>query len=291
MIPKLLLKFLPASVMLLLLAVSACQIEEIVYDENPFVEQKNLLSFKKLQQSNPSINLTDSLIVQAIASGDSLSFSWSVSDGTLAGNDSIAIFRADTTGVYTISCTATDKYNNSETREVEVMVVMELVMNGITASDLLLPPGVSANLTALASGEELSFTWTASGGEITGEGSQVEFKSANTGIFRVNCQVQDKYNAILTQELDIEVTNQLIYKNLEAAKTTIQAYEATLITAQAYGEGLMYEWNAEPMGVLLGYNETVQFSNCCANTHVISCRIRDNKGNSEIKYITITIIE
>jgi hypothetical protein len=282
--------FLGLAIVVLFLQ-SACQIEEIVYDENPFVKTKNHLLFERLQQSNQSINLTDSLLIVAKASGDSLSFEWTASGGTLFANDSIAIFRADTTGVYTITCIASDKYNNTETKELQVQVVMELVFSGIAASDTLMPPGIGTNLTAHASGEELQFTWTVAGGEIIGQGAKVEFRSNSTGNFKVACVVKDKYDVSLSQELELEVTNNLIFKQLEATKTTIEPYEVTVITARAFGEGLSYQWNAEPMGVLLGYYETVYFSNCCGNIHSISCKITDNKGNSETRYITITIVE
>jgi hypothetical protein len=284
-------KFLYGLALMVLLLQSACNIEEIVYDENPFLIRKNPLNFKELQQSNQSINHTDSLLIIAKASGDNLSFEWNSSGGLLIAKDSSAVFIPDTTGVFTITCKATDKYDNTDTRETQVMVVMELVFDGIGAADTLLPPGLATQLTAFASGEQLEFTWSTSGGEITGSGSQVEFKANSTGTFVVNCIAKDKYEEEVSQELMIEVTDNLIFKRLDATKTTIEPYEVTVITARAFGQGLSYQWNAEPMGVLLGYYETVYFSNCCGNIHSISCKITDNKGNTGTRYITITIIE
>jgi len=277
--------------LVILLFATSCNIEEIVYEENPFVQKKNKLLFQALQQSNQSIYITDSLIVQAVATGDGLSFEWWASDGKISANGSTAVFKAMETGVYEISCTVTDSYNNRETKQINVSVVMELVFDGIASADTLLPPNLITRLTAYASGEELQFNWSCNGGEIIGTGSQVDFKSGSVGNFNVQCVVTDMHGVSKTQTLTLQVTDQLIYKSLTATSTTLKPYEVTVITALAYGEGLTYEWDSRPMAVMLGYYESVNFSNCHGDTYNVSCRIKDSKGNSEIKYITITILD
>lgn len=282
-------KFLLILPALILLLASSCNIEEIVYEENPFVQKRNKLKFEALQQSNLSIYIADSLVIQAVATGDGISFQWSANSGHVTANGAKAIFMADETGVYQISCTATDAYNNSETKQINVLVVMELVFDGIASVDTLLPPNLITRLTAFASGEALQFNWSTSGGEIMGTGSQVDFKSTSTGTFNVQCVVTDLHGLNKTQTLALQVTDQLIYRSLTATSTSLKPYEVTVITALAYGEGLTYEWDSRPMAVMLGYYESVNFSNCHGDTYNVSCRIKDNKGNSEIKYITITI--
>jgi hypothetical protein len=273
------------------IALASCNIEEIVYDENPFIKTRNVLNFKELQISNQSINWTDSLVLKAVATGDSLRFEWSNSGGTLRVFDSIAVFYPDTTGVYTISCVASDKYANSVTKSAEVLVAMELVFNGISASDSLLPPNMTTQLRAMASGEELQFSWTASGGTLTGDGNMMEFTADANGAYAVICEVNDKYGQTLQSEITLEVTDQLIFRKLEATKTQLEPYEVSIITASAYGQGLKYKWHAEPMGVLLGYFATVYFSNCHGDIYNVSCEISDAFGNSETKYIVITITD
>lgn len=274
-----------------MLVVTACEIEEIVYDENPFVVKKNHLSFTGFELSNKSIHHHDSVTLTAKATGDSLVFNWSASAGFIAAKGQDAIFYPDTTGFFAVSCTVTDKYDNSHTETAEIAVVMELVFSGITASDTLLPPGITSVLTAFASGEEIDYTWTSSAGQITFNGNKAEFNSDITGNFLVTCQIRDKYDVVLEESIELEVTDGLIFQKLEATKTTIEPYEIAWITAHAYGEDLTYQWNAEPMGVLIGYGDMVRFSNCCANVHVISCKVSDKKGNSQTRQITITITD
>jgi hypothetical protein len=274
-----------------IIALASCNIEEIVYDENPFIKTRNVLNFKELQISNQSINWTDSLVLKAVATGDSLHFEWGSSGGTLSIIDSIAIFYPDTTGIYTISCIAFDKYANTATKSAEILVAMELIFNGISAGDSILPPNMTTQLRAMASGEELQYTWTVSGGTLTGADNTMEFTADAIGSFTISCKVSDKYGESLQSEISLEVTNQLIFKKLEATKTQLEPYEVSIITAKAYGQDLKYKWHAEPMGVLLGYFETVNFSNCHGDVYNVSCQISDAFGNTETKYITITITD
>jgi len=271
--------------------VTSCNIEEIVYEENPFIQKRNKLSFQALQQSNQFIYIADSLIVQAVATGDSLSFEWSASGGQITANGDRAIFKAAETGVYVISCTASDAYDNRETKQVNVNVVMDFVFSGISAADTLLPLNLATKLTAHASGQGLQFNWSTTGGQITGTGSQVDFISTATGAFNVQCIVTDVYGVSKTHTLSLQVTDQLIYRSLTANSTILKPFEVAVITALAYGEGLTYTWDSRPMAVMLGYNESINFSNCHGDTYLVSCRVKDNKGNSEIKYITITILD
>lgn len=274
-----------------MLAVTACEIEEIVYDENPFVIKKNHLSFTGFELSNKSIHHHDSVTLTAKATGDSLVFNWSVNAGLIIANGQDAVFYPDTTGLFAISCTVTDKYDNSHTETAEITVVMELVFSGITASDTIMPPGLTSTLTAYASGEGIEYNWTAGSGQITFNGNKAEFNSDITGNFLVTCQIKDKYDVVLEESIELEVTDGLIFQKLEATKTTIEPYEITWITAHAYGNGLTYQWNAEPMGVLIGYGNLVRFSNCHGDVHVISCKVSDKEGNSQTRQITITITD
>lgn len=265
--------------------------QEIIYDENPFLIKKKELQFQSLYTQNPVINLGASAYVFARATGDSLTFSWSVSEGNLETFDTLAIFSHQQEGFYTIECTIADAYGNSETRSVVIHVTEQLVFTGFVIQDTIVPVNYSIPIKAIASGEEIAFVWSADGGEVTGEGSEISFAAQAPGMYLLSCTVTDLAGEEQTLHVQIEVVDGFVFKSLVADPARLPAHDNAVITASALGENLSYRWTCDPPANLLGSGKQIIFNICHADIFTVFCEITDDKGNKQVKSVKITVTD
>ena len=140
--------------------------------------------------------------------GDALSYEWLANAGSISGTDSHASWIApQTTGLYEIMVTVTDTYGASDTSSVTISVVPsspptieDLV---VTADHKYLKKGATGYLIGkekdcqieiLASSwsSELTYTWSATGGQILGTASRITWIAPNvSGKFTVSVTVAD----------------------------------------------------------------------------------------------------
>lgn len=264
---------------------------EIVYDENPFLNKKQELRFSELKLFDPVVTLGAQAKIQAVASGDSLEYSWSASEGQILVHDTIAFFHHDTEGHYLIICQVTDKYGASETKEVTVHVTPELVFTGLSAELDTIPENYQILIEAVASGEELVFEWNTSGGVLEGEGKGVIFKSQTPGTFTLSCTVTDLAGESQTTEIEITVVEGFIFKSLTADPDRVKAHDNSYLTATAIGNNLSYSWSCDPPAVLLGEGPNIIFNICHADVFTVTCVITDDKGNTKSKNVRITVTD
>jgi len=265
--------------------------DEIVYDENPFLNKRQELSFPELRLFDPVVTLGAHAKVRAVASGDSLVFSWSVPDGHILIQDTVAFFYHDTEGYYLVICQVTDKYGASETKEVTVHVTPELVFTGLSAQLDTIPENYQIAIEAIASGEELVYEWNATGGVLEGEGKMVFFKSQTPGTFTLGCTVTDLAGERQTTEIEITVVEGFIFNSLTAEPERIRAHDNSYLTATAIGNNLSYNWSCDPPAVLLGEGPNIIFNICHADVFTVTCVITDDKGNSKSKTVRITVTD
>lgn len=80
-----------------------------------------------------------------------------------------------------------------------------LVFNELSASADTVRVSEYTTLTATATGDELTFTWTPEYGTIIGSGASVQWNVCHPDIFTITCEVQDKYGEKLSKSVDIHV--------------------------------------------------------------------------------------
>lgn len=80
-----------------------------------------------------------------------------------------------------------------------------LTFSSLTASDTLIAIAANTTLTATATGDELTYTWSAEYGTIFGSGAVVEWTVCHSDYFTINCEVQDKYGDKLAKSIVINV--------------------------------------------------------------------------------------
>ena len=147
--------------------------------------------------------------------GDTLSYAWQASGGTIRGTDAQVTWTAPATaGQYTITCTVSDTEQAQASKEVIITVSAAgtgaPTISSLSADKNDVAPGGTATLTCTAQdpdGDPLSYSWQASGGTITGPGSQVAWTAAaQTGRYTVTCTVSDGKGGQAVKTVAVTVT-------------------------------------------------------------------------------------
>lgn len=171
---------------------------------------------KSLQTEKEIVAQSSTSEIKCTASdpdGDSLTYTWSATGGTFFGTGPTTKWKApDAPGTYTIKVTVTDN-NQGETTEqltINVRVNHPPVIDSLIAE---LPTVEQAKSTIIwctahdPDGDEISFVWSASGGNVLGQGTEVTWVAPNTcGSYYIVATVQDELGGEASKEIGIEVT-------------------------------------------------------------------------------------
>jgi hypothetical protein len=129
--------------------------------------------------------------------GDPLTYSWSATGGTISGSGSQVTWTApQTIGTYTIICTVSDGKGGTAEESVDVTTGNQPpTISLLTAEPQTILPGGTSTITCTASdpdGDPLTYSWSATGGTISGSGSQVTWSAPQTiGFYIITCTVSD----------------------------------------------------------------------------------------------------
>jgi hypothetical protein len=130
---------------------------------------------------------------------DELSYTWETTGGDITATYAeFIVWKAPNfVGEFTISVTVSDGKGGTATKSctINVQATQQPVVNSVTAEPAELQPEETSTITCDASdpdGDELSYTWSASGGTISGAGRIVTWKApAVTGEFLITATVDD----------------------------------------------------------------------------------------------------
>jgi hypothetical protein len=144
--------------------------------------------------------------------GDKLSYNWSASGGNISGTGAVINWTAPTSiGSYDVTVTVTDGRGGEVTDYVTIMVranTPPIITSLIADADWTAPSG-NLQVTCNASdpdGDELSYEWTASGGNITGTGVAVNWTAPEVvGIYDVTVVVTDGHDKEATKSVILSV--------------------------------------------------------------------------------------
>lgn len=272
------------------LFIQGCYKEE-VYDENPFMIKKRVLDYNELKPGNPSLFTGDTVTIEALASGDSLKYTWSADNGILVATGAIAKFTSDIPGDYGISCTITDRYGNSEKKDVSLLVAAEMVFSEVTVTEPVIPVNFETMLRASASGEELTYQWICQGVSIQAAGDSAIFKADAPGKYNINCIVTDLLGVQKEKSIEVEVVNGFVYKAVIATPEEVKAGDYSEVIANVLGgENCTYSWKSFPQGTIVGSGQKVLFTICHADLFEVSCMVTDSNGNSVTQSVFINVI-
>jgi len=211
-----------------------------------------------------------SLLVTCNASdpeGDELSYSWSASGGEINGEGAIVTWTApDSAGSYNVTVTVTDGRGGEVTDYVTVSVRANEppTITSLVADTDWTTPLSSIQVTCTASdpdGDELSYEWSTSGGNITGTGSEVIWTAPEeVGIYQVTVVVTDGHGEEDTrlvylsaatgtpptiEDLVVTAEHQYLKKTSTGYKVgKTKEYDIECVTSNTSGE-LVYEWSCD----------------------------------------------
>jgi hypothetical protein len=173
--------------------------------------------------ANPSTivsNETSSLSVVATdPEGDPLAYVWNATSGSVVGSGATAVYTpavvSETTSAQ-VSVTVSDNLGGSATGTVTITVTPRpntapVLTSGPSAVPTTVTSDESSNLSASATdadGDALSYSWTATGGTLTGSGAVVVYtppRVAVTTVYRVTLSVSDGWGGSATGTVDIVV--------------------------------------------------------------------------------------
>lgn len=144
---------------------------------------------------------------------DELSYIWSADGGNISGEGPVVIWTApDELGTYTITVQVTDGRDGEETEQITINAVAPNhppVIESLTAEWSRLRKASNTPITCLASDpdeDELSYIWSANGGNITGEGNTVTWVAPNDyGTYTITVTVTDGRGGEARDSIDIVV--------------------------------------------------------------------------------------
>jgi hypothetical protein len=144
--------------------------------------------------------------------GDELSYQWFVSDGSLYGEGASVTWQAPPIpGAYTITVKVTDGRGGEAIMTITLGVVPNSppIIESLIAEQSGCMRADSVPVECLASdpnGDELSYKWTASGGEISGEGPAVLWIAPDeTGKYIISVEVADGKGGEVSRQVAIYV--------------------------------------------------------------------------------------
>jgi len=244
--------------------------------------------------------------------GDELSYNWSASGGERNGEGATVTWTApNSKGSYDVTVVVTDSHGSSVTKSATVTVRTNSspnIASLATDADWSHPLGilqVNCNATD-PDGDELSYEWSASGGNITGTGAAVNWTAPQEiGVYNITVVVSDSYGGSDTRTVPISVAPDeppIIEQLSITAKHCYlkkysggyyvgkeQMYNIECIVAET-GMELSYEWSCTG-GVLSGEGSLVTWT--APNTTgkvTITVIVSDIAANMASKNLVLSVV-
>ncbi len=172
------------------------------------------------------------------------------------------------------------------------------VISSLTADKELVNPSGSCLVSCVASdpdGDELSYTWSASGGNISGEGAVITWVAPEeVGAYTITVKVTDIRRDEATAQLTINVAvnHPPVIESLTANPPVVNRGRTSTIECVASDpddDELSYLWSAE-QGDISGQGATVTWTapSACA-TYTITVTVADGRGDEVSQALSITV--
>lgn len=255
-------------------------------------------------------------LIECVASdqdGDELSYEWSAGKGDIDGDGATVAWSApESEGIYNIAVRVTDGNGGEVTDSITITVRVNhppTITSLIADADWVTPLS-SCRIECNAEdpdGDELSYEWSASGGDISGTGSSVTWTAPDrAGPCNITVAVTDGYGGEATSALDISVSlnpppviEELIVtpKGHEYLKEYDGGYkvgkakscEIECVVSNMSGE-LVYEWSCDG-GEISGEGSVITWTAPSESDEVtVTVTVSDAAGNMVSKSIVFTVV-
>jgi hypothetical protein len=228
--------------------------------------------------------------------GDDLSYNWSASAGELNGEGaSVTWIAPDSIGSYNITVTVTDGRGNNITQQRTIVVRANrapTITDVAADADWTLPSGTLQVMCTASDpdGDELTYQWTASGGDILGTGAAVNWNAPQeTGIYYITVVVIDSHGSSDTRTLFATVAQEEPPIIEELLVTAEHCYLKT--TSTGYKVGKEQEYHIECIvsdnSSVASYNWSCDDGEISGEGSTITWTAPDPPGSSDV---TITVV-
>ena len=229
--------------------------------------------------------------------GDELSYNWSASGGNISGTGASVNWTApDSIGSYNVTVMVTDGRGGEAMKQVtiEVRANNPPQINSLIADAVWTTPSGNLQVTCNATdpnGDELSYEWSTTGGDITGTGAVVSWIAPEeVDIYDITVVVTDGHGSSDTRTL---------YPSVATEQPPI--IEALLVTKDRYGHCYLKE---EGSGYMVGKGQKYDIECIVSNTsgevsYNWSCDGGELSGDDSLitwtapnmaGYVTVTVI-
>ena len=175
----------------------------------------NVPLISSVQSQREWVDVLHSTEITCVASDpdeDELTYLWEAASGDISGQGSTVTWTApDTPGTYAITVTVTDGRGGEVKTQltIDVLVNHPPVIESLATEQCVIYLGESTFIECVASdpdGDELTYLWEATDGDISGQGSTVTWTAPDTaGTYNVTATVTDGRDGEASKELNITV--------------------------------------------------------------------------------------
>lgn len=172
------------------------------------------------------------------------------------------------------------------------------VISSLTADEEQVNPSGDCQVRCVASdpdGDELSYTWSASEGDISGEGAVVTWVAPEeVGAYTITVKVTDGRGGEATMQLtiDVIVNHAPVIESLAAEPSPVRQGKTSTIECVASDldeDELSYLWSAN-RGNISGQGSTVAWTapNACG-TYIITVTVADGRGGEVSEELEVKV--
>jgi hypothetical protein len=256
-----------------------------------------------LTASLATVNSGGSATIRCTASdpdGDRLVFdSWTCTGGSISGTESTVTWTAPATfGIYTVTVTVRDSNGGTATRSVSITVTNHNPeISNLVATPATVGTGGSATIGCTASdpdGDTVTYSWTYTGGSISGTGSTVTWTSpATPGIYTLTAIVSDGKGGTATRSISITATNRNPQiSSLTATPASVVTGGSSTVKCTASdpdGDTLTYSW-IYAGGSISGTGSTVTWTAPSTfGIYIVTAIVSDGKGGTATQSVSIAV--
>lgn len=174
------------------------------------------------------------------------------------------------------------------------------VISSLIADEEQVSPSGNCLVSCVASdpdGDELSYTWSASGGSISGDGAIVTWVAPEeVGAYTITVKVTDGRGGEATMQLtiDVIVNHAPVIESLTAEPSPVRQGKTSTIECVASDldeDELSYLWSAN-RGNISGQGSTVTWTtpNACG-TYIITVTVADGRGGEVSEELEVEVIK
>ena len=258
-----------------------------------------------LEAEEDSLYATESCEIRVFAydpNGDELSYEWQASGGDISGQGQVAIWMApDSLGTYTIAVRVTDGNGGGA----EMQLSLDVISNGPPVIESLKAQRARANraeaiviecLTSDAEGDNLTYTWSATGGSFYGTGSITAWLApTELGSYTISVTVTDgrgdETSAGLT--IDVAANHPPVIENLTAEQMVVvfgNSTEVTCVASDPDGDVIAYFWEVAE-GEISGEGPAVMWTapDKCGEYVTVTVAVFDDRGGEATGALDIQV--